>query len=186
MNLKEAVSIFKSHMNYSNERVADFFGVSRSKIDSILAGHTNVEANTLLRISAALRISIDELLDNAFLPPFYHFSHQAYAMYIKAEKTYPEFCIQEGDILYVRPFIHDSSKKGQLIVTLHNDLPLVERYTGNPSQYLSMGKVLFLHVVGLSRLLGGADEGINIKQSLETTKLGTARKKVGRPLKLDH
>ncbi len=171
-------------MNYSNERVASFFGVSRSKIDSILAGHTNVEAHTLLRISAALRIAVDELLENQFLPPFYHFSHHAYAMYIQADNHYPEFNIEKGDTLYVRPFVHEPSKSGHLIVTLKNEKPHVEKYSGIPNQYLSEGKVLFLHVVGLSRFMGTVDEGVNIKQTLDLTKQGTVRKKMGRPLKI--
>ncbi len=183
MNLKDAIHLVKKNLGYSNERIAQYFGLSRNEILYILKGHTNLRVQNMQRISNVLRISMDELTDNQFIPTSYHFSEQVYSLYVTADRDYPEFSIQNGDILYVRPFVHEAKKIGQLVVTFQKETYTVERYAGDPQSYEDRGKQLFYHVVGLCRFLTESDGHVNAKARLDLNAHGKPRKKMGRPVK---
>ncbi len=183
MNLRDAILLVKKNPHYTNERIAQYFGLSRNEIIYMIQGHTNLRIENMKRISNLLRISIDELTDNQFVTPSYHYSEQTFSLNVTAEKNYPEFSIQKGDILYVRPFVHEAKKIGQMVMTLNNKTFTVERYTGNPQRYADSGKQLFYHIVGISRFLTEADDDINVKAKLDLNAHGKPRSKMGRPVK---
>ncbi len=183
MNLKDAVLLLKKNLKYSNEKLAQYFGVSRNEVLFILHGHTNLRADTLIRISNILRVSMDELMDHQFIPPSYHFSEQLYSVFVTADKDYPEFLIAKGDQLYVRPFVHEPKKIGKLIVVRQGDDFWVERYMSDPQDYLREGKQIDYVIVGTSRFLADSDDDVNPKAKLDLNAHGKPRKRMGRPIK---
>jgi len=95
MNLIEALYFTKKHFHFNNEKLANYLGISKQELARIFAGHKGINSLTLKRISQILRISLDELMDNKFVLPFYHFSKHIYSLYTRATKDYKLFFIQK-------------------------------------------------------------------------------------------
>jgi len=187
MNIIEAFYFIKRFFTYSNEELADHLGISRQQVSKIMSGHKGINANILKRISIIMRISMDELMDNPFLPPSYHFSKHIYSTYYRCDKNYPEYFFKEGDTLYIRPFVHGEEKKGEFILVWTNKAYQVEQYQGDPEQYLADGKSIHFHIVGQSRFLYRPIEDIEYQRQLEKElkPLDENVRRKGRPIKLD-
>ncbi|MFA5879954.1 MAG: helix-turn-helix transcriptional regulator [Candidatus Margulisiibacteriota bacterium] len=187
MNLIQAFYFIKKFFNYSNEDLADHLGISRQQVSKIMSGHKGVNASILKRISVIMRISLDELMDNPFLPPSYHFSKHIYSTYYRCEIDYPEFFFKKEDVLYIRPFIHENEKIGQFILVWQNKTYTIEQYKGDPERYASEGKNIHFHIVGQSRFLYRPIEDIEyqrqIEQELKPLVENVRRK--GRPIKME-
>lgn len=184
MNIIEAFYFIKKFFNFSNEELADHLGVSRQQVSKIIAGHKGINANVLKRISCIMRVSMDELMGNYFLPPSYHFSRHIYSSFFKSDKDYPEFFIKKDDSLYIRPFVHDDTKIGELVLTWKDKIYQVEKYNGDPDYYLAEGKNIHFHVVGQSRFLYRPIEDIEYQQKLtKALQTDPQIKKRGRPIK---
>jgi transcriptional regulator with XRE-family HTH domain len=188
MNLIEAFYFIKKFFNYSNEELADHLGISRQQVSKIIAGHKGLNASVLKRISSITRISMDELMHNDFLPPSYHFSKHIYSTFFKCDRDYPEFFIMQDDSLYIRPFTHDISKIGQLIMVWHNKSYVIEKYNGDPEYYLAQGKAVHYHIIGQSRFLYRPIEDVEYQKKLikelEEHKKESYKQKRGRPIKI--
>ena len=183
MNLIDALYFTKKYFHFTNEKLADYLGVSKQELARIFAGHKGINSLTLKRVSQILRISMDELTDNKFILPFYHFSKHIHSVYIKPKKDYPEFFIQKGDYLYTRPFVDGKDKNGQLVLIL--DLKTeeyeVEIYNGELSGYLANGRAVHFHIVGKSTILYQPFEDVEFQRKLsDEKKVGRKR---GRPIK---
>ena len=162
MNLKNVIKFTKRFFKWSDQEVSDYLGVSRSQITKINAGYwQGLSCETIRRISQFVRISIDELLENPFFPPSYHISKHIYSVYIKAEKDYPEFNIVAGDYLYIRPFVYDETKLGQLVLVYSDSGYEVEVYDES-----SLAKPVHFHIVGVTRFLYKPLEGIEYQKKL--------------------
>lgn len=149
MNLKQAFQHAKKYLVMSDQELADDLGVSRLQVVKIRQGYTEgITAKLLLRFSKYFRISIDELLENRFLPPSYHFPMEIHSVFIKAPEDYPDFFIKKEDTLYIRPFIHDENKQGDLIVLEDNGRLIVDIYQG--LDHPTNQRILY-HIVGISR-----------------------------------
>lgn len=183
MNLAEAVTYLKKVFNISNEKAADYLGISRTEVTKILQGYKNIYASTLQKISNAMRISMDELMENKFLPPSYHFSKHIYSTFVESKKNYDQFFIKKGDKLYIRPFVYEPFKEGQLVLVWQNGDYHVEKFKGNPETYLKEGKMVHFHIVGQSRILYQPLDDIEYQQKLDAEKERQSRKR-GRPIKL--
>mgnify|MGYP003975875965 CR=1 FL=1 len=183
MNLIEALFFTKKYFHFTNEKLADYIGISKQELARIFAGHKGINSLTLKRVSQILRISMDELTDNKFILPFYHFSKHIYSVYVKAEKDYPDFFIQKGDFLYTRPFIDGEDKKGQLVLVLDpvTEEYSIERYNESFSSYLAKGKMIHFHVVGKSTILYQPYEDVDFQHKLADQK--KVVRKRGRPIK---
>jgi transcriptional regulator with XRE-family HTH domain len=184
MNLIEALYFTKNHFQFTNEKLADYLGISKQELARIFAGHKGINSQTLKRVSQILRISMDELTDNKFILPFYHFSKHIYSVYMKADKDYPVFFIQKGDNLYIRPFVDGVDKKDQLILiyNVNKDSYEVENYTGNFQSYLKQGQVVQYHIVGKSKILYQPFEDVDFQKQLAEHGKET-RRRPGRPIK---
>ncbi|MFC1752525.1 helix-turn-helix domain-containing protein [Thermoproteota archaeon] len=184
MNLIEALYFTKKHFHFTNEKLADYLGISKQELSHILAGHKGINALTLKRISQILRISMDELMDNKFVLPFYHFSKHIYSLYSRAAKSYPQFFIEEGDYLYTRPFIDGPDKQGQLVLIYDAKQKSyeLERYESNFNELLASGRVVHFHVVGKSSILYQPFEDVEFQRKL--AEYGQKhQKRRGRPIK---
>ncbi len=186
MNIIEAFYFIKKFFNYSNEELSDHLGISRQQVSKILSGHRGINALVLKRLSNIIRISMDELMDNQFFPPSYHFSKHIYSTFYKCDKDYPEFFIKKDDNLYIRPFVHEQEKIGELILLRFNNGYIVDKYHGDPDKYLAEGKVIHFHIVGLSRFLFQPIEDIEYQRKLEKELKpeNNEVKRKGRPIKL--
>jgi len=186
MNIIEAFYFIKKFFNYSNEELAYHLGISRQQVSKIIGGHKGINSTVLKRISAIMRISMDELMGNEFLPPSYHFSKHIYSTYYRCNKDYPEFSLKENDNLYIRPFLHDKTKKDQLVLTWGNKKYDVEQYNGDPESYLTQGKMIHYHIVGQSRFLYRPIEDVEYQRriSQELQSHNPDAKRRGRPIKV--
>jgi len=177
MNLKQAFRFCKKYFNFSDAELGQYLGISRPQVTKINSGYrVGLTACVLIRISQLLRISIDELLGNQFLPPSYHFSKHIYAVYTRAERAYPEFSIEMDDFLYIRPFVFDESKVGQLVLRWAPEGYLIERYAQPNSN-------IHYHVVGISRYLYKPIGDLTVQESWAAQE-GVQKKGRGRPIKI--
>lgn len=184
MNIIEAFYFIKKFFNYSNEELADHLGISRQQVSKIIAGHKGLNASVLKRISNIMRISMDELMDNSFLPPSYHFSKHIYSTFYRCEKDYPEFFLKKDDNLYIRPFAHDATKLNELVLIWQNKTYHVEKYNGDPDSYLSEKKSIHYHIIGQSRFLYRPIEDVEYQQKLTKELIDNEDlRKRGRPIK---
>jgi len=185
MNLIEALYFTKRHFQFTNEKLANYLGISKQELAHIFAGHKGINALTLKRISQILRISMDELMENKFILPFYHFSKHIYSLYLRITKDYPEFFIQKNDFLYIRPFVDEKDKIGQLVLAY--DLSTKEyqpiRYNDDFEAQLKKGRVIHYHVVGKSTILYQPCEDIELQRSLAEYGKKPVKKR-GRPIKV--
>lgn len=187
MNIIETFYFIKKFFNYSNEELANHLGISKQQISKIIAGHKGINAGILKRISIITRISMDELMENYFLPPSYHFSKHIYSTFYRCDKDYPDFFLKKEDNLYIRPFVHDKTKSGELILVWKDKIYSVEKYHGDPDQYLAQGKSIHYHIVGQSRFLYRPIEDIAYQQKLAREMVRSEQKKKrGRPIKTEH
>lgn len=180
MKLKHLIKFIKGFYEWSDEQVAQYFGVSRPQITKMNAGYwEGISCQSIKRISQTCRISIDELLDNQFLPPSYHISKNIYSIYITAEKDYVEHNIQKGDYLYIRPFIYDTTKDNQLVLVRQNENYQIEKLT---PETLS-NKPVHFHIVGITRFLYKPIEDIEYQKRLGESE-GVKKKRRGAPIKI--
>jgi transcriptional regulator with XRE-family HTH domain len=185
MNLIEALYFTKKHFKFNNEQLADYLGISKQELARIFAGHKGINSLTIKRISQILRISMDELVGNKFVLPFYHFSKHIYSVFTKAEQDYPEYFIQKNDNLYVRPFIDGKDKIGQLVLFLDAKTKkyIVTRYDGDYDSFIVNGKIIHYHIVGKASILYQPMEDVDFQRELtEKGKKATKRRR-GRPIK---
>lgn len=185
MNLIEALYFTKKHFQFNNEQLAGYLGISKQELARIFAGHRGINSQILKRTSQILRISMDELSENRFVLPFYHFSKHIYSAYIKADKDYPEFFIEKGDFLYSRPFIDGSDKVGQLILVLavETDTYTVERFQGDYAALIKRGQVVHYHIVGKSSILYQPFEDVEFQRKLSEHGKKVPNRRRGRPIK---
>ncbi|MCP4050974.1 MAG: helix-turn-helix transcriptional regulator [bacterium] len=184
MNLIDALYFTKKHFQFNNEKLANYLGISKQELARIFAGHRGINSLTLKRVSQILRISMDELVENKFVLPFYHFSKHIYSVYVKADRNYPDFYIQKGDYLYIRPFVDGPDKKGQLILVYASISKsyTVEKYSGDFNDYLEHGKLIHYHIVGKSSILYQPYDDIEFQVELIEHSKKKTRKR-GRPIK---
>lgn len=177
MNLKQAFQHAKKYLMMSDQELADDLGVSRLQVVKIRQGYMEgITTKSLIRFSKYFRISIDELVENKLLPPSYHFPLEVYSVFIKAIEDYPDFFIKKGDVIYIRPFIHDDNKIGDLVVLERNGQLVVDAYEGPDGK--SEGNLLY-HIVGVSRM--------HPKEAIHLRPYRAIQKPVrpGRPIKVD-
>ena len=184
MNLIHGLYLIKKHFQFNNEQLADYVGISKQELAKIFGGHKGINSQTLKRISQILRISMDELTDNHFVVPFYHFSKHIFSLYKKAEKNYPNYYIEKGDHLYTRPFVDGKDKINQLILYFDTQKSEyeIEKYNGNMKDYLKEGKQIHYHIVGKSSVLYQPFEDVEFQREISTLK-DEGQKKRGRPIK---
>ena len=162
MNLKKVIKFIKKFFQWSDQEVADYFGVSRPQVTKINAGYwEGISCGTIKKISELVRISIDELLENNFLPPSYHISKHIYSVFIAADQSYPEFFIQKGDYMYIRPFVHDESKIGQFVLVRRGQSYRVDKY--GPAV---RDAAVDFHIVGITRFMYKPMEDIEYQRKL--------------------
>jgi transcriptional regulator with XRE-family HTH domain len=180
MNLIEALYFTKKHFKFNNEKLADYLGISKQELARIFAGHKGINSLTLKRISQILRISMDELVDNKFVLPFYHFSKHIYSVYTKAEQDFLEFGVKKDDYLYIRPFIETKDKIGQLVLVYNaaEKRYEVEKYEGDFDAIVAQGKVIHYHIVGKSTILYQPLEDMEFQHKI--AEIGKEKKKRGR------
>jgi len=150
MNISDTIKDAKRYFRVTDQELGDMIGVSKSLINKIRNRQfQSLTSESLLRISQYFRISIDELLNNKILPPSYHFSDEIHKHYLKAEIDYACFFIKKNDYLYIRPFLHNQSKQGDLIIVEKEGEKIIDTYTGNPN---TMKYMPIYHIVGIARL----------------------------------
>jgi len=184
MKLVDALYFTKKHFLYNNEQLANYLGISKQELARIFAGHRGINSLTLKRISQILRISMDELVENKFVLPFYHFSKHIYSLYTRANKNYPKYFIQKDDFLYIRPFVDDKDKVNQLVLVMNfktNDYEII-RYGGNFQKYAKNGQIIHYHIIGKSSILYQPFEDVDFQQKLANVGK-VERKRRGRPIK---
>lgn len=180
MKLKHLIKFIKGFYEWSDEQVAQYFGVSRPQITKMNAGYwEGISCQSIKRISQTCRISIDELLDNKFLPNGYQISSTTNAIYVESDKDYKSLNIRKGDYLYIRPFVYDSSKENQLVLIRQGEDYTVERLT---KEILGTRSVHF-HIVGMTRFLYKPIEDIEYQKKLGESE-GVKKKRRGAPIKL--
>jgi len=183
MNLVDALYFTKKHFLFNNVQLASYIGISKQKLAQIFAGHRGINSLTLKRISQILRISMDELVNNKFVLPFYHFSKHINSLYTRANDDYPKFFIQKGDFLYVRSFIDGEDKVGQLVFVMNfktNKYDII-RYKGKFERYAKMGQIIHYHIIGKSSILYQPLEDVDFQQKLASVGK-VERKRPGRPI----
>lgn len=150
MKLKQLIKFIKAYYEWSDDQVAQFFGVSRPQVTKMNAGYwEGISCESIKHISQITRISIDELLDNPFLPPSYHISKNIYSIYITADRPYENFSISKGDYLYIRPFVYDTTKDNQLVLVRENNEYVIRQL----SQEVLSSKPVHFHIVGITRFM---------------------------------
>ena len=147
MNLQDVIKSTKQYFQWSDAELSRFMGISRSQITKIHNGYwEGLSCDVIKRISQLFNVSIDELLDNKFLPPTYHIANHTHATYIVASCDYPDFSIQKDDFLYIRPFTHEEERLGTLVVYNKDDVYHVKRYESSDQALL-----ILYYIVGISR-----------------------------------
>lgn len=181
MNIRQSFKFCKRYFGFSDEELGEYLGISRPQVTKINGGYQDgLTISVLKRISQLLRISIDELVDNRFIPPSYHFSKHIYSVFLQCPNDYPEWAISKDDILYIRPYVYDPSKLGQFVIRVTANGFLLAKVTkDNSSEHFDF------HVVGISRFLYKPIEDIDYQSSLTETSLALKSKRRGRPIKYD-
>ena len=184
MNLIKGLYFIKKHFQFNNEQLSNYLSISKQELAKIFSGHKGVNSQTLKRISQILRISMDELADNHFVVPFYHFSKHIYSLFKKAEHDYPEFFIQKGDNLYTRPFVNSEDKLNQLILVFDTNTEKysIDKFNGSLDYYLKKGLQIHYHIVGKSSVLYQPFEDVEFQRKISTVN-EDVKKKRGRPIK---
>ncbi len=185
MNIRETILFFKDYFRFTNAEVAAFFGISKEQVYKLMLGHKNLRTDELRRISQISRISMDELMDNSFILPYYHFSPHTQSTYHRADRDYPEFQIQKEDFLYVRPFFPSAEKKGQLLLTydIAAKQSSVIQFSGHVEDAILDGHLILLHIVGKGTVLYQPIEDTHYQDQLRQNAVAPTRKR-GRPIKL--
>ncbi len=180
MNIRQAFKFCKRYFSFTDGQLGEYLGISRPQVTKINGGYyEGLTISVLKRISQLLRISIDELVDNRFIPPSYHFSKHIYSVFLQSPHNYPEFQIMKDDILYIRPYVFDASKIGQYAVQLlENQVAIKQISLQNSSDHFDF------HIVGISRFLYKPMEDIDYQNTISETGSVKSRKR-GRPIKYD-
>lgn len=148
INLKKAVTQLVKQYGMTYRDLSDHIGVSKSLIGDIVAGRPlSISATNLLKFSRFLRISIDELLNNQWLPPSQFFPIGKFSQHLVTKKDYPDLLIKKGDYLYIRPFVHSEDKDGDLVILKTADGEELKTYCWQDDQ----SKGILFHVAGIAR-----------------------------------
>ena len=175
MNLQDITKSTKRFFKWSDFELSRFMGISRSQITKIHNGYwEGISCDVIKRISQLFHISIDELLDNSFLPPTYHVASHTHSIYIQAPDDYPEFMLKKDDFLYIRPFVHEAAKLGYLVVYSEDNQYRIKEYTKDDES-----RLILYYIVGISRSYHRSVADIKWKQYIEPKE-----EKRGAPIKL--